>query len=292
MGRFWKMKNKGFTLVELLVVISIIAILLAVLMPALNKAKLQASAIVCTTNVRALSMGWFLYTGDNNGKLVGAHTWLRGPDSPAGKRLAKYEDPSGVYADNRQNRLADWVELPQLEDGTRKDNRPTKEQEINGIKQGLLYPYLKKIEVYHCPMDKRFLQGKNETGGYRSYSIAGGMDGYFAEIGLRVAKKHSQIRLPAEKYVFVEEYWKSDVSGYGWNSQAWQLNPNGTSWTDPVSVEHGNRSILGFADGHGESIKWKDKRTIEFSKNKGITSGNQPDNPDLKYMQERWTYIK
>lgn len=291
------MKKSGFTLVELLVVISIIAILLAVLMPALSKAKLQASAIICTTNVRALSMGWFLYTGDNNGKIVGAHTWLSGPDSKARKRNNFFYDTSAVYADNKENKYTTWVEIPQAEDGARKDTASTVEFEKLGIERGLLYPYLKKMEVYHCPIDKRFLQSwKNGrgNGGYRSYSIAGGMDGYFATIGLRVAKRHSQIRLPAEKYVFVEEYWNDSSSMYPWNAQAWQLNPVGDLWTDPLSVEHGNKSILGFADGHGEAVRWKDKRTIAFSKNKGDNNGlrNQPDNPDLKYMQERWTYIK
>ncbi|HBG25635.1 MAG: hypothetical protein A2Y10_15975 [Planctomycetes bacterium GWF2_41_51] len=289
------MKKSGFTLVELLVVISIIAILLAVLMPALSKAKLQASAIICLTDVKTLSTAWFMYVGDNNGKIVGAHTWLSGPDSKAKKKNNFNVDATAVYSDSKQNLLTNWVELPQAEDGTRKDNRPHKDHEILGIQRGLLFPYVgKKIDVFHCPMDKRLLQDKKrDYGGYRSYSIAGCMDGYYFA-GLRVVKKHSQIPQPSYKYVFVEEYWKSDTDGFGWNSQAWQLNPTGDSWTDPLSVAHGNKSILGFADAHGEAIRWKDKRTIAYSKDKGANSEyrNQPDNPDLKFMQERWTVLK
>jgi prepilin-type N-terminal cleavage/methylation domain-containing protein len=286
------MRKRGFTLVELLVVISIIAILLAILMPSLNKAKQQASAIVCLANVRSLSTAWFMYVGDNNGKIVGAHTWLSGPDTPAGKKYAKYYDITAVYADNKLNYLSNWVELPQAEDGTRKEMAPTVEQEMIGIRRGLLYPYLKKIEVYHCPTDKRLVNGQKGTGAYRSYSIAGCMDGYWSTVGLRVVKRFSQIRTPSRKYVFVEEYWNSPGSAYTWNSQAWQLNPLSDKWTDPLSTAHGNKSILGFSDGHGEAVKWKDKRTIEFSQNKSGHNDPQSDNPDLQYMQERWTIVK
>jgi len=290
-------KKKGFTLVELLVVISIIAMLLAVLMPALGKAKLQASAIICTTDVRSLSLAWFLYIGDNNGKIVGAHTYLAGTETLAGQRYASSCDKTAVYSDVKANMLTNWVEMPQMENGLTQKSYPKKEYEILGIQRGLLFPYVgKKLEVFHCPNDKRLIENKKAGyGGYRSYSIAGCMDGYYDSIGTKVIKKHSQIRQPGSKYVFVEEKWTGSP---GYNLDAWQLNPTGDSWTDPVSVAHGDKSILGFADGHGEAIKWKDKRTILFSKDRetnvgnGTVSATQPDNPDLKYMQERWATVK
>ena len=59
-------KWHGFTLVELLVVISIIALLLAILMPSLQKAREQARAVVCGSNLRQMGMIWMLYAEDND----------------------------------------------------------------------------------------------------------------------------------------------------------------------------------------------------------------------------------
>jgi prepilin-type N-terminal cleavage/methylation domain-containing protein/prepilin-type processing-associated H-X9-DG protein len=285
------MKKRGFTLVELLVVISIIALLLAVLLPALGKAKMQAASIVCLANTRSLSMAWFMYSGDNNSKIVASHTEASSPTSLIVTKNKWKVDLSVVYSDTKLNNLTCWVEMPQAENGASKELAPKTEEEIIGIKRGLLYPYLKKIEVYRCPMDKRIAVGQKGRGAYRSYSIAGCMDGYWSTVGLRVVKRFSQIPIPSRKYVFVEEFWNNPGSAYTWNSQAWQLNPLSDKWTDPLSTAHGNKSILGFADGHGEAVKWKDKRTIEFSENKSGRNDPQSDNPDLQYMQERWTRV-
>jgi competence protein ComGC len=58
-----------------LVVIAIIALLLAVVIPALSKAKNQAQAIICLSNLGQMSMGWTLYANDNDDNLVGGNTW-------------------------------------------------------------------------------------------------------------------------------------------------------------------------------------------------------------------------
>jgi len=60
----------GFTLVELLVVIAIIAILMAILLPALNRAREQGKRIVCLNNLKQLTLAWILYADDNDGKIV------------------------------------------------------------------------------------------------------------------------------------------------------------------------------------------------------------------------------
>jgi prepilin-type N-terminal cleavage/methylation domain-containing protein len=74
------MKRRAFTLIELLVVIAIIALLLAILLPALKKAKEQARAVICKSNLHQWGLIWKLYTDENDGKFsegsgVG---WVRG----------------------------------------------------------------------------------------------------------------------------------------------------------------------------------------------------------------------
>ena len=98
------MKTKrGFTLIELLVVVAIIALLMAILMPALRRARLQAMSVVCQNRMKNILTGWFTYTVDNNGQMVGSDynrfgqsqgNWVSTPISATGlnKRLGNTVD--------------------------------------------------------------------------------------------------------------------------------------------------------------------------------------------------------
>jgi len=224
------MKRKGFTLIELLVVIAIIAILMAILMPALNAVKEQAASISCRSNVRQLTMAWIMYKDENDDELVNGHTG--GPGSET------------------------WITIPQNA-GT----APVEEKK-KYIMEGLLWPYIKQIEAYHCPSDKR----ANKTHfqyAFRTYSIAGGMNGVSQNGAWQIMPciKYSDINNPATKYVFLAELDKR-----GYNRGSWVMHPKSRQWVDPFAIWHKrNTSTLGWADGHVDMQRWFGEGLIKWN---------------------------
>src|SRR5438876_12286416 len=78
-GHAGKPRSAGFTLIELLVVIAIIAILAALLLPALAKAKCRAQGVYCMTNTRQLMYAWRMYAEDNRDALPFGYAISAGP---------------------------------------------------------------------------------------------------------------------------------------------------------------------------------------------------------------------
>ena len=264
------MKKTGFTLIELLVVIAIIALLMALLMPALRLAKDQAMGLLCVHNLKTLSMGWFTYTVDHDGLLMGGHR----------KRGTNFNDKT-CFPDGF------WINPPHNAAGNYTSDTPpgVLEDKLRGIRTGQLYYYVKNVKVYHCPFDARI--DMPDQLAYCSYSVAGGMNGEEAyrpggpcKVNPdKVAEVFEEIRNPANKYVFVEE---SDDRG--WNMGSWIMNPTGDCWIDPLAGWHNDRSTLGFADGHAEKHRWQSNETIIM--NTEQIFGDCPnDKVDLWYMQ-------
>jgi prepilin-type N-terminal cleavage/methylation domain-containing protein/prepilin-type processing-associated H-X9-DG protein len=114
------MKKKAFTLIELLVVIAIIAILMAILMPALNRVREQGKRAACLNNLRQLVLAWNLYADDNDNKIVSGNTH------------------QGIqYA---------WVYW---------EDSLSEKDKIQGIKNGYLYQYCPDLKLYKCPAGLR-----------------------------------------------------------------------------------------------------------------------------------------
>jgi prepilin-type N-terminal cleavage/methylation domain-containing protein len=75
--------RNGLTLIELLVVIAIIAVLTAILIPALQRVRVQGKRVSCLSNLKQLQLAWTMYADDNNGKIVnGSASWDAGGENP------------------------------------------------------------------------------------------------------------------------------------------------------------------------------------------------------------------
>jgi prepilin-type N-terminal cleavage/methylation domain-containing protein/prepilin-type processing-associated H-X9-DG protein len=275
------MKNKsGFTLIELLVVIAIIALLLSVLIPALNNAKRQAQGVVCLASMKGVSNAWYIYADDNDSKIVGANQTLNPYDNWTG-----WNPVSPCYA---------WVCRPQTPNGTDKSGFEgcTVEEELIGVRRGLLYPYIDATDAYHCPGDRRYTDPPEDIryggdGAYRSYAIVGGMNGEDGPVwGFTRLTTMAALISPSDKYILVEE-----AEPRGWNMNSWVIDPdlNTHDWNDPIAIWHNDRSTLGFADGHAEKHDWVDPDTIlmGLSQEFGLVD---PGSEDMIYMKRHFPY--
>jgi prepilin-type N-terminal cleavage/methylation domain-containing protein len=266
----------GFTLIELLVVIAIIAILAAMLMPALSAAKQKGYMITCLSNNKQLMVAYLLYATDNRGILLPSHyTGENGPTDLYG----------GGY----------WKgPIPDIVAGMTVEQ--AKQAVQTGLKQSPLYSSCSTIEVYHCPGDmrtKKLLPGSGWA--YDSYSksdmIAGG-DRTAAQPTQIPFFKDTSIPAPSMTMVFIEE---ADSRGY--NHGTWGFNTDPPGWVDTFAVFHGANSSFSFADGHSESHKWLEASTIKAASDSanGINSffwstGNPTSNRDFVWVYNRFRH--
>ena len=244
-----RQRPPGFTLIELLVVIAIIAILAAMLLPALAKAKSKAFLSNCLSLEKQLTLGWTMYADDNGERMVYASPV--GGD-PAGQVPWRWDTPPKAPAPVPGVSPEKWQELVMQE----------------GYKQGALYQYAPNLNVVHCPADTRS-RLKVPQFGFASYALAGSLNGenmassWVTGGTVLQFRKRSEIVRPSERYCWVEENDPRGESVGSWI--IYQGAPPtfaGSKIVDSPAAFHINLSTFGWVDGHVTSRKWLDPAVL------------------------------
>lgn len=231
--------KRGFTLIELLVVIAIIAILAALLLPALSSAKEKANQIRCLSNHKQLGLGWCLYKDDNNGRLVINDPW-------GGNAYPSWIHGSMTFAMEATNTAL--------------------------IQTGLLYSYAPNTGIYRCPSDKtihsRSYSMQSQLACYMNGAKYDGQAG-MGIFGYPPMYLESQIKMPTQTIVFTDENPDSIEDGF------FGILVTGNLWVNVPAVWHTRGCNFSFADGHAERWRCLDPRTLTVKG--GQSTPNNPD---------------
>lgn len=228
--------GRAFTLVELLVVIGVIALLISILLPALNRARQQANQLACLSNLRQIDMGLLMYANNNRGRFP----------APA------------------------WIEDPEVDDWIYWQEKPAKPRDVQ---QGAIVPYLGKpfdARVYRCPSDDVWAHKPLGECAYRySYTVNELICNHFNRLDHKPVLTMSQVVHSSQKMLIIDE--DSEVIDDGdWAPYAGaQYSRNLLSnrhdrrqeATDKLNAGRGN---VAFADGHADFVPRGDSVRLKY----------------------------
>ena len=229
----------AFTLIELLVVIAIIAILAAILQPALSKAKEKSARTACVNHNRQLALAMLMYTHDNN-------DWM-------------------AYCQWYNNFGPSWLYMPL---GGRAPDPFIRPNEMTYVEQGLYWPYLKNRQVYYCPLDytnnPTFVKRVQRVS---SYIMNGAVCGYG---GLNANYPHGRTSYKISSFNPVAYvHWEPKVNNYG-GSYAYNSGEDASQYPNDlegIGQRHGKGAVIIAFDGHVHFI------TLQKFKEESLRTG-------------------
>ena len=244
--------RRAFTLIELLVVIAIIAILAAMLLPALSKAKLKAQSISCLNNTKQLTLAWLMYENDNNDIMLSSGTWVAGD--------------FGYY--------------------------PTDQTNISKLTSSPLSANLgANYAVYKCPGDISTYMGSPRVRSVSMNGFIGYNFWESTYIAFKKSSDLTRPG-PVNTFVILDEsrgindgFFATHMKGYDPRIPA--LNDLG----DVPATYHGTSGSFSFADGHSEVHKWRDGRTAAAGAQDPLPlSTPSPSNQDVDWLMSKASY--
>lgn len=273
-------RTDGFTLIELLVVIAIVAILAALLLPAINKARVKAQGMQCMNNTKQVVLAWMMYADDNASVLPPNED-----NCSPGNWIGGCMDFSG---DNAANVSVEYLLDPAL---------------------AKLGPYTRHPGVYKCPADRSQVKVGNTTRN-RVRSIAMNqavgtmiapplrpvpgdwLDGDHGNAPNNLWRTYAKITditrpMPSQLWIVADEHPDSINDG-GMAVQCGLTNGAARIVDYPANF-HNRAADFAFADGHAEVHRWQDDRTCPPATYMGTMPLNvpSPNNPDVAWMQAR-----
>ncbi len=256
--------RRGFTLVELLVVIAIIALLMAILMPALNRARELGRRSVCLGNLKQLALAWIMYTDGNAGNLVrgiggddilGTHPLTGDPIMVEKSWVGKVNPDPPVAAAQKER------------------------EQIRQIKDGAIWEYAKNEKVFRCPAGR--------VSHMLTYAIVDSMNGQpqnLTEQDQVWCSNRGDITKPNERIVFIdvgEALWAGDII------HSYHVSYDNNQWIHSPPLRHRDGVTVAYADAHSLYWKWKGQDTADFGRNgdTNVTPTTAMGFMDLQQMQ-------